>query len=153
MQLKMNKKDSLIKKAIIPVIILSILIGLFLMGKNLPQQIDPKENNSMSVSIEYITRGTGPQAQNGNTCVLHYTGKLENGTKFDSSVDRNEPFAFRLGARQVISGWEHTVAQMKVGDKVVATIPSDLAYGPRGIPGVIPGGATLIFEMELLGLK
>lgn len=101
--------------------------------------------------------GTGAQAKAGNTCIMHYTGWLyENGakgTKFDSSVDRGEPFAFRLGEGQVIKGWDEGVAGMKVGGKRTLIIPPQLGYGARGAGGVIPPNATLLFEVELLGVK
>ena len=97
--------------------------------------------------------GQGPQPRPGQTCRVHYTGWLTNGTKFDSSVDRGEPFEFELGAGRVIRGWEQGVATMKVGGKRKLTIPPDLAYGPRGAGGVIPPNATLVFDVELLGIK
>lgn len=102
------------------------------------------------LKFETIVRGAGVSPKRGDRVTVHYTGVLENGTKFDSSVDRNEPFRFVLGLRQVISGWEIGVARMKVGDKVKLTLPPDLAYGKSGYPGIIPPNATLIFEIELL---
>ncbi len=97
--------------------------------------------------------GTGEEAKAGHNVKVHYTGWLENGTKFDSSLDRREPFQFKLGAGQVIRGWDEGVAGMKVGGKRKLTIPSDLGYGARGAGGVIPPNSTLIFDVELLGVK
>lgn len=96
--------------------------------------------------------GTGAAPQKGQVVVVHYTGWLLDGTKFDSSVDRGQPFEFPLGAGQVIPGWDEGVATMKVGGKRILVIPSDLAYGPRAM-GPIPANATLKFEVELLGVK
>ena len=103
--------------------------------------------------IEELQLGTGTEAATGKTVDVHYTGWLTDGTKFDSSVDRGRPFSFRLGAGQVIKGWDQGVAGMKVGGKRRLTIPSQLAYGDRGFPGAIPPGATLVFEVELLGVR
>lgn len=100
-----------------------------------------------------IVEGTGEQASEGVTAVVHYTGWLVDGTKFDSSLDSGNPFSFLLGAGRVIQGWDEGVASMKVGGKRELTIPAHLAYGDRGAAGVIPPGATLIFEVELLELR
>ncbi|MEW6159889.1 MAG: FKBP-type peptidyl-prolyl cis-trans isomerase [Verrucomicrobiota bacterium] len=108
---------------------------------------------SAELAIEKLAHGTGPAAQPGNTVVVHYTGWLTDGTKFDSSVDRNEPFEFVLGAGQVIQGWDRGVAGLSVGDKVRLRIPPELGYGVDGYPGFIPPNATLIFEVELVGLR
>nr|WP_232526080.1 FKBP-type peptidyl-prolyl cis-trans isomerase [Sulfuriferula nivalis] len=102
---------------------------------------------------EDITTGTGATAQAGQMVSVHYTGWLTNGTKFDSSKDRNQPFNFNLGAGQVIRGWDEGVAGMQVGGVRKLTIPPQLGYGARGAGGVIPPNATLIFEVELLGVK
>ena len=97
--------------------------------------------------------GDGEAAQAGNNVSVHYTGWLTDGTKFDSSVDRNQPFQFPLGAGRVIAGWDEGVCGMKVGGKRKLTIPSDLGYGPTGAGGVIPPNATLVFEVELLEIN
>ena len=101
--------------------------------------------------------GSGPSPKTGQTCVMHYTGWLyENGAKgkkFDSSVDRDQPFEFPIGTHRVIPGWDEGVATMKVGGKRTLIIPPQLGYGERGAGGVIPPNATLIFDVELLGIK
>jgi len=97
--------------------------------------------------------GTGTAAEKGKTVSVHYTGWLLDGTKFDSSRDRNQPFSFPLGQGQVIKGWDEGVAGMKVGGKRTLVIPPDLGYGARGAGGVIPPNATLKFEVELLDVK
>ncbi len=103
--------------------------------------------------IEDTTVGTGAEAKAGQTVFVHYTGTLMDGTKFDSSKDRGEPFSFRLGSGMVIKGWDQGVAGMKVGGVRNLTIPADLAYGSRGAGGVIPPNADLKFEVELLDVK
>ena len=100
-----------------------------------------------------IEPGTGATAQGGQKVRVHYTGWLKNGQKFDSSLDRNEPFEFTLGAGMVIKGWDEGVAGMKIGGKRRLEIPPVLGYGARGAGGVIPPNADLIFEVELLGLR
>jgi peptidylprolyl isomerase len=101
--------------------------------------------------------GTGASPQKGQTCVMHYTGWLwvngAKGDKFDSSVDRGRPFEFPIGTGRVIKGWDEGVATMQVGGKRTLVIPAKLGYGDRGAGGVIPGGATLLFEVELLGVR
>ena len=109
--------------------------------------------NKRGVEIEILKEGDGAIAKNGNTVSVHYVGVLENGTKFDSSVDRGIPFEFTLGAGRVIPGWEIGVEGMKIGEARKLTIPSKLAYGTNGAGGMIPPDATLIFEVQLLGIK
>ena len=102
------------------------------------------------LKIEKLSEGTGEEARKGESVTVHYTGWLTDGSKFDSSVDRDDPFVFVLGAGQVIKGWDEGVATMKVGDKVKLTIPHHMAYGEQGYPGAIPPKATLVFDVELL---
>lgn len=102
------------------------------------------------VQIEEMKAGTGAEATSKKKVTVHYTGWLTNGTKFDSSKDRGDPFTFTLGAGQVIQGWDKGVAGMKVGGERKLTIPPELGYGARGAGGVIPPNATLVFEVELL---
>jgi peptidylprolyl isomerase len=99
-----------------------------------------------------LVEGTGPQPKTGDSVRVHYTGWLENGKKFDSSHDRREPLVFAVGRGQVIQGWDEGVGSMKVGGKRKLVIPATLGYGSQGAGGVIPPNATLIFEVELLGI-
>jgi FKBP-type peptidyl-prolyl cis-trans isomerase FkpA len=108
---------------------------------------------SSGLIIDEILLGEGEEAQAGRMVRVHYTGWLTNGAKFDSSLDRNEPFDFPLGRGHVIRGWDEGVAGMKVGGKRKLTIPPELGYGPRGAGGVIPPNATLVFEVELLAVR
>ena len=109
------------------------------------------------LQITDIKVGTGATPATGQTCVMHYTGWLYKdgvkGAKFDSSLDRGQPFEFSIGRRQVIGGWDEGVASMKVGGKRTLIIPPELGYGARGAGGVIPPNATLMFDVELLGVK
>ncbi len=105
------------------------------------------------LEIEEITEGEGDGAQMGNAVLIHYIGMFPDGSKFDSSRDRNQPFSFKLGAGQVIKGFDMAVTGMKVGQRRKVTIPSDLAYGPGGAGGVIPPNATLVFDLELIKIN
>ena len=105
------------------------------------------------LKYEDIQEGEGDTAQAGQVVTVHYTGWLTDGTKFDSSKDRNDPFRFNLGKGQVIRGWDEGVAGMKIGGTRKLTIPPQLGYGARGAGGVIPPNATLVFEVELLGIS
>jgi FKBP-type peptidyl-prolyl cis-trans isomerase len=112
-----------------------------------------QEQSMASLQITDEVIGTGLEAVPGRVAVVHYTGTLADGTKFDSSLDRGTPFEFTLSAGQVIRGWDEGVKGMRVGGKRVLTIPPELGYGQGGIPGVIPANATLIFKVELLEVK
>lgn len=112
------------------------------------------EKSMEGLKIETTKEGTGQQqVKNGDTISVHYTGKLEDGTKFDSSLDRGTPFTFTIGQGMVIQGWEQGLLGMKVGEKRTLTIPSELGYGSRGAGGIIPPNATLIFDVELVSIK
>lgn len=164
---------------IIAVILIVIIGGIILMAQNRPDGGNGQNQNSSSSSssqessvssvssslnnkvtyikgmkIEVLKEGTGIEAKAGDEVSVHYTGTLANGKKFDSSVDRGEPFAFTLGQNRVIQGWELGVLGMKVGEKRKLTIPPELGYGSRDVgDGLIPPNSTLIFEVELLGIN
>ena len=113
----------------------------------------PEITTASGLVIDEIVVGQGAEAVAGNHVFVHYTGWLTNGSKFDSSKDRGEPFDFALGRRHVIAGWDEGVQGMKVGDTRKLTIPPQLGYGARGAGGVIPPNATLVFEVELLDVR
>jgi len=140
-----------------------VIIGLILVGGFYVFSVNIDNNflkgdmtesikNNM-LEIETIVEGSGVESKVGDSLTVHYTGMLEDGTKFDSSVDRGTPFNFILGIGQVIEGWEKGMEGMKVGEKRKLTIQPEYAYGERGVPGVIPPNATLIFEVELLEIN
>lgn len=112
-----------------------------------------EETKEVEMQIIVIKEGAGNVAQKGDVVTVHYTGWLEDDTKFDSSVDRGAPFSFVLGAGEVIQGWDAGVAGMTIGEVRKLIIPPELAYGDRGIPGAIPPNATLIFTVEMLAIK
>lgn len=122
-------------------------------AKDSPKNQQDLPSNVKEVKIESIREGEGREAQNGDSLVVHYLGTLTDGTKFDSSYDRGEPFSFTLGAGQVIRGWDMGIIGMKANEKRKLTIPSSLGYGERGVGSTIPPNATLIFEVELLEIK
>jgi FKBP-type peptidyl-prolyl cis-trans isomerase FkpA len=118
-------------------------------------EIDSAALTSTPSGLQYqdVVTGSGAEAVPGKVAVVHYTGWLTDGTKFDSSRDGGEPFSFALGEGQVIAGWDQGVAGMKVGGRRKLVIPPDLGYGPMGSPPVIPADATLVFDVELLDVK
>ncbi|MEZ4815278.1 MAG: FKBP-type peptidyl-prolyl cis-trans isomerase [Bdellovibrionota bacterium] len=143
-----KKNKNMIIIAIVAVVL--IAAGAFFMVKT-------KGASKMTIvpglDVEITHKSDGAVIQKGQLAKVHYTGWLTDGTKFDSSKDRNEPFEFRVGDRQVIRGWDLGVEGMKVGEVRKLTIASDLGYGERGAGNVIPPGATLVFEVELLGFS
>jgi len=128
-------------------------IGAMKQDAAIDLKLNNQKMNKQGVEIEILKEGTGAIAKKGDTVSVHYVGVLENGTKFDSSVDRGTPFEFSLGAGRVIPGWDIGVEGMKVGEVRKLTVPSELAYGSGGAGNAIPPNATLIFEVQLLGIK
>jgi peptidylprolyl isomerase len=140
--------------------LLIILSTLFITGTLMADSAKAEEKMIKTASgLQYIDHqvGTGAEAVSGKSVSVHYTGWLDEGgkpgKKFDSSVDRGQPFPFALGQGMVIKGWDEGVAGMKVGGKRTLYIPPQLGYGPRGFPGAIPPNSNLIFDVELLGVK
>ena len=162
----MNKKNLII---IFVIILILVIAAIYLFNQqnnkmnltaNLNQSNQLEENQQTSNSfdiqgmkVEVLKEGTGEPAKTGNTVSVHYVGTLLNGTKFDSSVDRGEQFAFILGENRVIQGWELGVLGMKVGEKRKLTIPAELAYGDRAVGNIIPANSTLVFEVELFKIN
>lgn len=151
---KFTLKTSLLQSALAA--FLSLAIPGMAIADTTPATITKatkKMTTASGLIYEDIIVGTGATATAGHAVTVHYTGWLTNGTKFDSSKDRNQPFNFRLGAGEVIRGWDEGVAGMKVGGTRKLTIPPQLGYGASGAGGVIPPNATLVFDVELLGVK
>ncbi|PIV41843.1 MAG: peptidylprolyl isomerase [Candidatus Nealsonbacteria bacterium CG_4_10_14_0_2_um_filter_40_15] len=145
------------KKIFLIIILIAIAGGVYFLFQNSKNNKESTATDNYeiqeSMKIEILKEGTGEEAKNGDTVSVHYTGTLEDGTKFDSSRDRGTPFSFILGAGRVIKGWDLGVAGMKIGEQRKLTIPSNLGYGTQGAGEVIPPNATLIFEVELLGIN
>ncbi len=142
--------------------LLVIIAGYFFLTNKNASKEEPKPSlkkeinmatDSAKLVIEDIKIGDGKEVKSGDTVVMHYKGTLVDGTKFDSSYDRNEPFETQIGVGQVIKGWDQGVPGMKIGGKRKLTIPPDLGYGSTGAGAVIPPNATLIFEVELVDIK
>ena len=142
-------KETEVKSSLL---VFALIAGTFLFSAVIAQAGQTMTTDS-GLKVEMLQEGTGPKAKPGQTVTVHYVGTLENGTKFDSSRDRGEPFSFKLGAGNVIKGWDEGIALLNVGSKAKLTIPAQLGYGARGAGNVIPPNATLVFEVELLGAK
>lgn len=141
-----GQNASLKRKALFGFLFLSLVAGISCTKKK------DATVGAGGLKKEVLKAGSGTKAEAGKTVVVHYTGWLTDGKKFDSSVDRGQPFTFTLGQGMVIKGWDEGVQGMTVGEKVKLTIPPDMAYGDRGI-GPIPPNSTLVFEVELLEVK
>lgn len=144
----------MIRTALFAILALAVLFGAgyyMKMTETQPEQ-NPQNEPASGLRIEDIRLGAGEVAKAGDTVLVHYVGTFPDGTKFDSSRDRGEPFSFILGAGQVIRGWDEGVPGMRVGGLRKLVIPPELGYGLRGAPPVIPPNATLVFEVELLAL-
>ena len=155
-KLQMKTKSLSKSTFLIPAIAISMAFAIsqaLIQGSN--AQMNHPNVTTMPSGLQYedIVVGNGPSPQMGHPVIVNYTGWLTNGTKFDSSLDRNQPFTFNIGTGSVIKGWDQGVATMKVGGKRKLIIPPSLGYGARGAGGVIPPNATLIFEVELLGVQ
>jgi FKBP-type peptidyl-prolyl cis-trans isomerase len=161
--MKLNNMQVKRETILLIVILLIIAFGFWLLIK--PKELiapgnsetagqNSSQKNMDEVKIEVLKEGTGDQvSKTGDTLTVHYTGTLTDGTKFDSSVDRGQPFSFTLGENRVIQGWEQGMLNMKVGEKRKLTIPASLGYGSQSVGGVIPANSTLIFEVELLKIN
>ena len=143
--------------AIVVVVVVAIALVAFFAFQKRSQNTATSNGNMVTTQsgLQYqdTVGGGGAEAVTGKSVTVNYVGTLQDGTKFDSSIDRNQPFTFTLGAGQVIPGWDEGIAGMKVGGKRKLVIPPDLAYGAQGYPPVIPANATLTFEVELVRVR
>ena len=148
-----RKRTRVIAAIVIVALVAAGAAYLFVPGLKRDTASGAEVTTASGLGYTDLVEGTGPSPQPGQTAIVHYTGTLTDGTKFDSSVDRGQPFEFPLGRGSVIKGWDEGVATMKVGGKRRLIVPARLGYGAQGRPPTIPGGATLVFDVELLGVK
>ena len=149
-----SSKQTAIASENSPNITQDTLMALNINNREITQEeIDNAVTTESGLKYIDLQVGDGDSPQKGQNVTVHYTGTLDNGKKFDSSRDRNQPFSFKIGVGQVIQGWDEGVASMNVGGQRLLIIPPELGYGSRGAGRVIPGNATLIFDVELLGTK
>ena len=141
------------KTLTILIVIIILIVVAALIYFYIPKNINTTPPLIQTMKIEILQEGTGDAAKSGDLITVNYVGTLQDGTKFDSSIGRGQPFTFTLGQNSVIQGWELGVAGMKIGEKRKLTIPPELAYGEQGAGGVIPPNATLTFEIDLLGIS
>ncbi|XP_077301015.1 peptidyl-prolyl cis-trans isomerase Fkb14 [Arctopsyche grandis] len=146
-----NKHDTT-KHTMARFLVALMAIAVFGIGAAVDNANSKKHNGEFKVEVLSAPEACSIKTKTGNTLTMHYEGKLVDGTKFDSSYDRDQPFSFQLGVGQVIKGWDQGLLDMCVGEKRKLTIPASLGYGDRGAGNVIPGGATLIFEVELINI-
>jgi len=148
--------DKKILIAIIIIVLIIIIAGVYFLFQNKSAPASQENTNQgnyemiQGMKVEVLKEGTGVQAKSGDYVTVNYVGTLENGTKFDSSIDRGTPFPFTLGAGEVIKGWDLGVLGMRVGEKRKLTVPPELGYGNNAVGGVIPANSTLIFEVDML---
>lgn len=142
------------------ILLIFVILGFYFLlqkpANNQPvgeQKISSKDSQNQTMKIEILINGSGEGAKTGDLVTVNYVGTLENGQKFDSSIDRKQPFQFTLGQNRVIQGWEYGIKEMKVGEKRRLIIPPELGYGSEGAGNIIPPNATLIFEVEMLKIE
>ena len=151
------------KNILIIIILIALIPGFYFLARDsqedkIQEESETKEmvsdsSEEQELQIEVLKQGTGEEVKNGDNIPVHYTGVLEDGTKFDSSLDRGKPFVFTLGIGQVIKGWDEGTIGMKIGEKRKLTVPPELGYGDRGVGNIIQPNATLIFEIELVSVN
>ena len=147
----LSQRAKIIILLVLAALVVALALSLILQGRKTTSGNEQTTASGLKYSDEVV--GSGASAQLGKSVTVHYTGTLANGTKFDSSLDRNQPLTFTIGAKNIISGWNEGIAGMKVGGKRKLIVPPNLGYGAAGNPPKIPPNATLFFDIELLDVK